>query len=61
MEMDHRLVAAEARAPFRLWVRFDDGVEGEVDLSDIAGRAYGADLHETSQRRRRPEGPLPSS
>ena len=36
--MDHRLVAAEARAPFRLWVRFDAGVEGEVDLSDIAGR-----------------------
>jgi len=22
----------------RLWLRYDDGVEGEVDLSDLAGR-----------------------
>ena len=36
--MAYRLIAAEARAPYRLWVSFDDGVEGEVDLSDIAGR-----------------------
>ena len=30
----------EARPPedFRLWVRFTDGVEGVVDLSDFAGR-----------------------
>lgn len=36
--MLHRLVAAEARGAYRLWVRFDDGIEGEVDLADIAGR-----------------------
>ena len=35
--MIHRLVAAEARPNYRLWVRFEDGVEGEVDLSDVAG------------------------
>lgn len=31
-------VHAEAREGFCIWVRFDDGVEGEVDLSGIAGR-----------------------
>ena len=36
--MGYRLVAVEARPNFRLWVRFADGVEGEVDLSDVAGR-----------------------
>ncbi|MBI4481250.1 MAG: DUF2442 domain-containing protein [Acidobacteria bacterium] len=23
---------------YRLWLRYDDGAEGEVDLSDLAGR-----------------------
>src|SRR2546428_6580040 len=23
---------------FRIWLRYDDGTEGEVDLSDVAGR-----------------------
>ena len=36
--MEYRLVAAEARPDFKLWVRFEDGVEGEADLSDVAGR-----------------------
>ena len=36
--MIHRLVAAEARPNYKLWVRFEDGVEGEADLSDVAGR-----------------------
>ncbi|HSG06770.1 MAG TPA: DUF2442 domain-containing protein [Longimicrobiales bacterium] len=36
--MHHRLVEAEARPRYRLWVRFADGVEGEADLSDVAGR-----------------------
>lgn len=36
--MNYHVVAAEARADFRLWVRFADGLEGEVDLSDVAGR-----------------------
>ena len=36
--MQHRLVAVEARPNYRLWVRFANGVAGEVDLSDIAGR-----------------------
>ena len=36
--MEYRLVEVEARADYRLWVRFEDGVEGEADLSDVAGR-----------------------
>lgn len=36
--MHHRLVAAEARPQYRLWVRFSNGVEGEADLSDVAGQ-----------------------
>jgi hypothetical protein len=34
----HRIVAIEPRPQFRLFVRFDDGVEGVADLSDVAGR-----------------------
>ena len=26
------------RAGFRIWLRYSDGVAGEVDLSDLAGR-----------------------
>lgn len=32
-----RIVDAEARQGYRLWVQFEDGVEGEVDLSDLVG------------------------
>ncbi len=28
-----RIIACDARPNYILWVRFDDGVEGEVDLS----------------------------
>lgn len=31
-------VAVEARDGYRIWLRYDDGVEGEVDLSDMVGR-----------------------
>ena len=33
-----RPVSVEARSGHRLWVRFDNGVEGEIDLSHRAGR-----------------------
>jgi hypothetical protein len=36
--MRYRIVAAKALPNYRLWVRFQDGVEGEVDLSDIVGK-----------------------
>ncbi len=36
--MLHRIVQVEARPAYRVWVQFQDGVEGEVDLSDLVGK-----------------------
>jgi len=33
-----KIVEAKALQGYRLWLRYEDGVEGEVDLSDLAGR-----------------------
>jgi hypothetical protein len=33
-----KAVQASPLEDFRLWLNFADGVEGEVDLSDLAGR-----------------------
>lgn len=33
-----RVVDVEARQGFAIWVRFDDGTAGKVDLDDLAGR-----------------------
>jgi hypothetical protein len=33
-----RIVDAEARPDYRLGLRFDDGTEGEVDLSSLVGK-----------------------
>ena len=33
-----KLVEVEACEGYRIWVRFDDGVSGEVDLSHLAGK-----------------------
>lgn len=33
-----RPVEVEVRGRYRLWLRFSDGVESEVDLSDFAGQ-----------------------
>ncbi len=35
--MRYRIEAAEARPGYRVWIRFEDGVEGEVDLSELVG------------------------
>jgi hypothetical protein len=31
-------IEVKALSNFRIWLRYDDGTEGEVDLSDLAGR-----------------------
>lgn len=31
-------IAVKARPGYRIWVKFEDGIAGEVDLSDIAGK-----------------------
>ena len=36
--MLHRIVQVDARPSYRVWVRFEDGMEGEVDLSDLVGK-----------------------
>ena len=36
--MLYRIVDAKALPSYRLWVRFEDGVEGEVDVSDLVGK-----------------------
>lgn len=33
-----RPIEVKALPKHRLWLRYDDGVEGEVDLSNLAGR-----------------------
>jgi hypothetical protein len=33
-----KLIEVRPLQEFRLWVRYDDGAQGEVDLSDLAGR-----------------------
>ncbi len=36
--MLYDVVEVEARPEFRVWVRFEDGLQGEADLSDLAGK-----------------------
>lgn len=33
-----RIVACEARPNYHVWIRFDDGLEGEVDLREKVGK-----------------------
>ncbi len=35
--MRYRIESVEARPGYRIWIRFADGVEGEVDLSELVG------------------------
>lgn len=34
----HRIVKVKPLPGFKIWIRFSDGVEGTVDLSDLAGK-----------------------
>lgn len=33
-----RLIEVKALPQYRLWLKYDDGVHGEVDVSDLVGR-----------------------
>jgi hypothetical protein len=33
-----KIVACKPLQHYRVWLRFDDGIEGEVDLSEMAGK-----------------------
>jgi len=34
----YRIDEVEAREGYRVWIRFEDGISGEVDLSDLVGK-----------------------
>ena len=36
--MLYDVVEVKALSDFKVWVRFEDGLEGEADLSDLVGR-----------------------
>ena len=40
------LLEVKARENRRLWLRYDDGAEGVIDLSDVIGRGVFASLEE---------------
>lgn len=44
-----RIVAARALANYRLWLRFTDGAEGEVDLAHLVGRGVFAAWSDPAQ------------
>lgn len=33
-----KIVACKPLPHYRVWIRFDDGLEGEVDLNDLVGK-----------------------
>ena len=43
-----RPIEVKALPNFRIWLRYDDGTEGEVDLSDVAGRGVFEAWNETT-------------
>lgn len=34
----HKITEAKPLDGYRVWIRFDDGTQGEVDLSDLVGK-----------------------
>ena len=41
-----RPIEVKAREGYRIWLRYSDGVEGEIDLSDLAGKGVFAAWNE---------------
>lgn len=33
-----KIIACKAHPGYKVWIRFDDGLAGEVDLSDLVGK-----------------------
>lgn len=47
--MLYQVEAVEAKPHYRLWVRFVDGVEGEVDLSHVVGKGVFASWNDPKE------------
>ena len=43
-----RPTAVEARGNYRIWIKFEDGEEGEIDLSHLVGKGVFAAWHDPS-------------
>jgi hypothetical protein len=48
MERTPRPVEVAARPGYRLWLRYNDGAEGEIDLSDLVGQGVFAAWRDAS-------------
>jgi hypothetical protein len=47
-----RIVAAEARPDYHIWVRFEDGLEGEVSVKHLVGRGVFASWADEAEFRK---------
>jgi len=47
-----RIVAAEARPDYHIWVRFEDGLEGEVSVKHLVGRGVFASWSDEAEFRK---------
>ncbi len=36
--MLYRIVDVQVQPDYRVWIRYEDGIEGEVDLSELVGK-----------------------
>lgn len=48
----HRMIEVKPLEDYRLWIRFSDGVEGEVDLSDLVGKGVFAAWNDPAEFRK---------
>ncbi|OGW28374.1 MAG: hypothetical protein A2X59_02535 [Nitrospirae bacterium GWC2_42_7] len=42
----HRIIEIKPLENFKVWLKFSDGVEGTIDLSDIAGKGVFASFND---------------
>jgi len=45
-----RIIACEAKEPYKVWIKFIDGVEGIVDLSDLLSKKVFAEAWSTKEK-----------
>ena len=47
-----RIVAVEARPNYHVWIRFEDGLEGELSLAHLVGRGVFAAWNDEAEFRK---------
>ena len=48
----HHVVEVEPREDYQIWIRFADGLEGDVDLSDLVGNGVFAAWNDPAEFRK---------